>query len=246
MGHGGNLWHFENAWVRVLEGKNCELLRAGRKELTRFKAADCSSRVNEFEGWSSEEQRCFLGSLLRVFARHNLAIFSYTLELKHISEEMVGTKGKEKEVAYALLLHNLMVMIGKRVLGDPRFPDRIALIHDRTTGFDSVLLDAFNAMRKDESFIYKDRFTTIAPMGWGDCILLQPADFLAYENFKIGERKRAGASRRKVMDELLDLGSIGGTGIELTRDWVKEINEKQTEEDRQSLYEIARIAKPQC
>jgi hypothetical protein len=245
--HGGMWWHFENHWLKVLAAKNAELRKAGRKELSRYKAADCSNRLNEFEGWTLDEQKDFLQKLLNVFRRHSTVIFSYTIDLRHIAEEMPGTTGKEMAVAYVLLLHNLMNQIGKRVLDDNRYRgDRISLIHDRTPKWDAVLLDAFNAMKNDPLFSFGPRYTTIAPMGWEDCIPLQPADLIAYENFKLIERTHSGNKRRKIMELLLDLSSIGGTGIELTRDWVKEINDRYTDEERRLLYENARIWKPKC
>jgi hypothetical protein len=245
VSHGGQWWHFENAWVNWLDKKNQELKKQGRKELSRYKASDCSCFHNEFEDWDKDEQIAFLEGLLNVFRRHTTAIISYTVDLKHIAEEMPGTKEKAQAVAYILLLHNIMVWIGERLLEDKRYAaERISLIHDRTSRHDSVLLDAFNAMKDDESFKHRNRFTTIAPMGWEDCILLQPADLIAYENFKIIERTHAGQKKRRIMELLLDLSSVGGRGVELTRQGIKEINEKQTDESRRALYENARICQP--
>ena len=69
--------------------------------------------------------------------------------------------------------------IADEILSDPRYiKDRIALIHDRSA-HDAVLLQAFRHMKNDGTLIHRKRFTTIAPMGWEDCILLQPADLLA-------------------------------------------------------------------
>jgi hypothetical protein len=245
VSHGGQWWHIENAWLKRLEKKNQKLKAQGRQELSRYKAADCSSFHNEFADWTKDEQKAFLEGLLDVFRYHPTAIVSYTVDLNHIAEQMPETKGKPEAVAYVLLLHNIMVWIGDRVLEDERYrKDNIALIHDRTPRYNSVLLDAFDAMKDDETFKYRNRFTTIAAMGWEDCVPLQLADLIAYENFKIVERTHAGQKRRKIMELLLDLNSVGGRGVELTRQWVKEIDAKQTEESRQSLYEIARVRQP--
>jgi len=55
--------------------------------------------------------------------------------------------------------------------------DQIALIHDRCE-YDAALSEAFNHMKNDETFKYRDRFTKIDSMSWEECIHLQPADFL--------------------------------------------------------------------
>ncbi len=245
VSHGGQWWFFENAWIKWLEKKNQELRKQGRTELSRYKASDCSCFQNEFKDWNKGEQIAFLEGLLNVFRRHSTGIISYTLDLRHITEEMPGTEGKEQAIAYILLLDHIMVWIGERIFEDKRYVgDRLSIIHDRTTGYDSVLLDAFNAMKDDQTFKYRDHFTTLAPKGWQDCLLLQPADLIAYENFKLIERKHAGARSRKIMELLLDLESIGGRGVELTHEGIKEINAKQTDESRRALYENARIWQP--
>lgn len=245
VSHGGQWWHFENAWVRRLQKKNVELNEQGRKEFSRYKASDCSCFQNEFEDWNKDEQVAFLEGLLNVFRYHNTAIISYTVDLRHIAEEMPGVGEKSKAIAYILLLHNIMVWIGDRILADEKYAsDQIAFVHDRTSHYDSVLLEAFTAMKNDESFKYRNRFATITPMGWEECNLLQPADLIAYENFKLIERKHAGQKSRKIMELLLNLDSIGGRGVELTREGIKEINSKQTHESRQALYENARIWRP--
>jgi hypothetical protein len=213
LSHGGQWWWFENAWVNRLEKKNLDLRQQGRKELSRYKASDCSCFQNEFKGWNKGEQILFLEGLLDVFRYHQTAIVSYTIDLRHIVEEMSIPAEKSQAAAYVLLLQHIMVWIGERIFEDKRYvKDRLAIIHDRTTGYDAILLDAFNAMKEDELFKHRESFTTIAPMGWEECILLQPADLIAYENFKLVERRHAGGTKRKIMELLLDLDSIGGRG----------------------------------
>jgi hypothetical protein len=239
--HGGMWWWFENAWVQWLEKTNLELRRQGRTILSRYHAADCSNCSGEFEGWTREEQIAFAEGLLKVFRHHNVAIISYTVDLRHISEEFPEARGKPKAIAYAWFLQKIMYWIGERLLDDKRYSDqRVSLVHDRTD-FGSVLLDAFNAIKNDPAYKHNSRFTTIAPMGWQDCILLQPADLIAYENFKLIERKHAKKTRRKFMERLLELDSIGGRGVEIPREGVRDLNTHLTPESKKSIYKIARI-----
>ncbi len=46
---------FELDWQKVLEEKNAQLLSQDRRPLSRYHAADASSRVGEFEGWKPQE-----------------------------------------------------------------------------------------------------------------------------------------------------------------------------------------------
>jgi hypothetical protein len=244
ISHGGHLWWFEQAWKRCIEKKNAELVRQGRTELSRYHAAYCSSRKDEFADWSIDEQVAFFETLLNVFRYHETAIFSFTCDLRHIEQtfpEAIEPK-QVKALAYILLLQHLMNIIGERILDDERYvKERVSIAHDRAGEYDAILLDAFNGMISDKKFKYGNRFTTIASMGWEDCLLLQPTDLIAYENFKIAERQKANKPRRKSMEAILDLDSIGGRGVELTLDAFRQIKAGLTPETRDSLYRNARI-----
>jgi hypothetical protein len=68
---------------------------------------------------------------------------------------------------------------------------KITLFHERCP-YDGAFLQSFNRMMDDPTFAYRQYFNTIVPMGWEDCIPLQPADLMAYENFKEGLRQLPG------------------------------------------------------
>lgn len=241
-----NWGDIEADWLEVLSEVNSALEREGRKKLSRYHSTYCANYADEFEGWNPEERIDFLQGLLAVFEHHNTAIISYTVNLRDISETMPDIRGKAKEIAYIWFLQKIMVWIGNRILDDKKYDgENVVLIHDRTPRYDCVLLDAFNAMKDDESFKHRKRFVSLAPMGWEDCVPLQPADFIAFESFKIIERKHADKPRHKVMDLLLDLKSIGGTGIEIPRHGVEDFNKNLTIEQRRELYRMARIPRPE-
>jgi hypothetical protein len=86
---------------------------------------------------------------------------------------------------------------------------RIALIHDRSA-YDAVMLEAFNQQMADAKFTYKGCFTTFASTGWERCIPLQPADLVAYENFKDAMRKVNARDRRMSLEMLIDLDAFSG------------------------------------
>jgi len=91
-----------------------------------------------------------------------------------------------------------------------KYPNpRIALVHDRNA-YDAVMLDAFNQQMADPAFQHKECFTTFAPAGWEHCIPLQPADLVAYENFKDAMRKINPRDRRVSLKMLIDLDAFSG------------------------------------
>ena len=129
---------------------------------------------------------------MRVFSRHEWGYEGYLLNLQEMVEEIPETKFDPVGVAYDVLLKFLMSEIGKGIMELPQ--GKITLFHERCA-YDGVLLDSFNTLINDPTFISRKCFTTIAPMGWEDCVPLQPADLIAYENFKEGFRQLPNRNR---------------------------------------------------
>jgi hypothetical protein len=90
------------------------------------------------------------------------------------------------------------------------YPKELISLHHDRCDYDAALLEAFNHLMDDETFKYRTRFTSITSENWQDCVPLQAADLIAYENFKESERLLDGRPRRKSLEILLDLESISG------------------------------------
>jgi len=239
VGHGGMWQWVEWAWLSVLEKKNKELKAQARTELSRYHASDCSFRYKEFEGWSVAEQIELTDQLIRKVFRHPLVIVSYTLDTRDLVAEFPEAKENFLGLAHILLLNHIVKYIAEKILPDKRYADdRIALIHDRSE-YDAILLEAFNHLKSDETLPNRERFTTITSMGWEDCVPLQPADMIAYSNFKTVER---GHKKRKDFELILDLDSIGGRGVFLKRQAFREIREKLDTESKTTLFKNARMS----
>jgi hypothetical protein len=128
-----------------------------------------------------------------------------------------------KRPAYVLLLKYLMIEIGKNIL-DREKDQLVTIVHDRAKGYNQVLLDSFDSMVDDQTFLYRKRFSSITPMAWEHCIPLQPADMLAYENFKEVERQFTDRSRRRSLEAILNLQStFGGKCVHIPREGIREI-----------------------
>ena len=107
-------------------------------------------------------------------------------------------------------------------------PLRIRLFHDRTGGngdYDPTILRAFNSLLNDETFSGKNLFTTIAPLAKEDCVLLQPADLLAFENFKQAEAKLAERESRKSFKALFDFANFGIHSKTVNRESLEKLGE---------------------
>ena len=93
---------------------------------------------------------------------------------------------------------------------------------------------------------------SITSKRWESCVFLQPADLVAYENFKEGMRyhvkdsKEATRNRmRKSLEALINLDSISGRACTHTREMIRELKHKldQDAETKQVLFKAARIYK---
>lgn len=199
----------EMAWEKCLEEKNASLKEQRRTLVRRYHSVDINNFKEDFEGWNPSERKEFCEKLVKVFSRHNCGYEGYLINLQELAREWPEAGPDYKAFAYGLLLKLLMSEIGRHMdhsLGG----HKMIIFHERCP-YDCVLLESFNEIMNDPTFPYRNCFTTIAPMGWEDCVPLQPADLLAYENFKEGFRRLPDEThrpRRAIFSEIISLDSF--------------------------------------
>jgi hypothetical protein len=204
---------FERAWKLHLAAKNKQLKKQGRPQISRYHATDCSGRRNEFAGWTHEERDEFVIGLFGIFKRIPVHVVAYDVQLDELCEVFPEWANDRIGCAYALLPRFLMYTLGEdfnRMF--PGIPHKITLFHDRTSSHgkhDPAILSAFNE-QLGSGFQYSHYFTTIAPLGWEDCIALQPADLVAFEVFKDAEARLCGRPQRKSLKSLMEKIGIHG------------------------------------
>jgi hypothetical protein len=205
----------EHNWKLCLKAKNKALKAAGRQQLSRYHAADCSSLVGEFAGWTVTEQVSFVKELLACLDRGRAWVntISYSVPLEDFVREMPQWADDPLSACYGELLKFSMLEIVAQVNDAKKLrpvkPVSFVLFPERCN-YDGILLGAFNAMMRDAGFAGKEMFSTIAPLGWEHCVPLQAADMIAYENFKESERKITGRKRRKSLEYLMTTNRFGG------------------------------------
>jgi hypothetical protein len=212
LARGGEWIWIAFEWEKVIERWNRRLKAQGRRLLTRYHAADCSSLVGEFAGWSVDEQKELTADLVKAFRGINLHTLAFAIDMKEFHEVFPEAQ-KEARPSVTGLIYGMMTKFLVFTLGDEvctTNPDSmITLVHDRCP-YDGVMADAFREAVEDPTFKYKEAFATLAPMGWENCTPLQPTDFIAYENFKDALRILFPHRRRKSLQLLIDLGTFGG------------------------------------
>ncbi len=226
-------------WKRCIQKWNKYLKKQNRKPLARYHASDCSNCLGDFENWSIEEQKTLTSDLVQVISKYKLESIAFSVAFKDLEEVFSGPdasllKPDMYGFLYGALLRLIMFELDYRYCRhNPSL--RITLFHDRCE-YDAEILRVFNRFIKHETLEHKECFSTIAPLSWEDCVPLQPADMLAYENFKDLEGKLAGRKRRISLELLLDLDSFGGRARVLDRPSLLKIRDglrkisQQTEE----------------
>lgn len=204
---GKNWGEIERKWKLHLAAKNRELERAGRPLISRYHASDCSGRHGEFEGWTHDERDRFVLGLFQIFKQVSTFTVVYDAQMDDICKVFPETKDRLEAAYYWLTLFTI-IQIGN----DIGKGNKLTLFHERTGGrgkYDATMLRAFNQLKNDKTFSYRDNFTTIAPLGWEDSIALQPADLVAFECYKQAEARLVARKSRKFFTALLNLGAFG-------------------------------------
>jgi hypothetical protein len=234
VGYGTDWTWFHVDWERCIEAVNRDLVKAGRKPISRYHASDCSTRHGDFKDWGMEEQKDLTSKLLGVFAKHPTKTIAYTMDLDAFVEVFPEAAGDPKKAAYSVLTKLLVFKIGDYLYSlNPR--SRITLIHDRCA-YNGTILESFDKIKDDASFQFRSCLTTIAPMSWEDCRLLQCADLIAYENMKAIERQGTVRSQRFTLKSLLALESFGGLGHFMDRDSIDKISEVMKTQKQNLLW----------
>jgi hypothetical protein len=228
---GKDWYEMERAWKLQLAAKNKELKRAGRKLLTRYHASECSTLHGEYEGWDVAEQIEFVKGFFNIFKRtRGVHAVGYVVDLDDLCEVFPEWAKDRLETAYAILPKFVMYTIGDDFHNmAPTAPYKVTLFHDRTSGYDATILRAFESVKNESK--HAEHFTTIAALGWDDCIALQPADLVAFEVFKEAQGKEAARQRRKSFSALLALDEFGIHTKAFTKDVLLQLRQK-LEEDK--------------
>jgi hypothetical protein len=234
---------FRLAWEYCLEKKNKQLKAENRQKLSRYHANPCNTRKEEFADWTPEEQIQLTKEIIHICRRHNFTIFACTVNVKDLIAEFPEAESKPFDFACVIILIYLMKLLSEKILGDRRWPkDSLRLVHDRGA-YNKVLREAFEFAKNDETVKHRNRFTSIEPNNSFEEMLLQAADFIAYENYKLAVSTLKNAPTRPSFAAVLDLDSFGGRGVNLIPSELKKIRESLTNKDLLEMLKVAGINK---
>jgi Protein of unknown function (DUF3800) len=238
-GHWSQLFWMEAKWQNILEKRNKVLQAQGRRSILRFHASDWEM----FAGWSKKEIEEFITELVALFHQFPVVGSSETIRRQDIIDVFPEADEQDRvdHLAHTILLTYLVSYFDSKLLNDKRYlTDRIALIHDQSN-LRAVLKDTFESLKNDTGIKNRDRFVSIESKTWQEETLLQAADLVAYENFKVIERKNAGKDMRIPMKQILESSKFGGRNAMVTKAGLQEFRAKADNETLRVVFTNARI-----
>ena len=197
-----NMWpHIEANWNTRIDYENRISAKRGLKLLSRYKAADCASLVNEFEGWTVPRQVQLTKKLIEILARYKPAAFVFGATKKELAETFPNyvTEKNWKHCSYYMCM---LMCLGKmsEFIHKHRPWEQFTVIHDQGP-FNATAQLALSSAR--ESMPNSQYIVTFAPMDWKQRVALQAADFIAYEGFKLVESQKDGREMRRSLRRML-------------------------------------------
>jgi hypothetical protein len=185
--------------------KRIEFERRGHGKFARFHATNCNAKTGDYEGWSDDDKIEHTKALLRMVTRRKVAAVCAGLDRTALLRVYPGeAKADPLETPYRVTVTQLMIMISQYVKKAAGY--RVAIIHDWAgTHYNAVIQEAFSRMRNNPRFAQRDLFVSCTPLKWQDCILLQPADMIAFDTRKLLDETiiRSSPQMRRSLQALL-------------------------------------------
>lgn len=183
-----SMWSsIEASWKQRLEYENRLSAKKGFPPISRYHATDCANLKREFSdknGWNIGRQIRLSKRLCQILAENGPYAIVYGASLTAIQKYLPPNENPAEEFLYHISTIMHLMLVGQ--IMKEQFPrDRVTVYYDRSKQFGRIAREVFDSFMKDPTV--KDIFgcfATMAPMGWEDCIALQPADFIAYEGMK--------------------------------------------------------------
>jgi hypothetical protein len=117
-----------------------------------------------------------------------------------------------------------------------------AAFHD-SLQFNGVLHDTFEGLKRDLGIACRDRLVSIELKRWQDEPLPQAADLIAYENYKVVERKHVGADMRLTMKKILE-SEFRGRNARMTKESLQDWRDKADKDTLATIFAQARMSAP--
>jgi hypothetical protein len=201
-------WHaISRQWNERLAYENRISVKRGLQPIIRYHAADCSSLQGEFKGWDVKRQVLFVKRLVNVVVSHKPMAFAWGCNLAELTKEFPDAdRGYLRRQCYRMCVRQCLEEIGL-AMNEFYTNEKITFFHERGDLFTAAQDAFFDVTSDDGASRFKhcrEYFVTFAPMGWENCTPLQPADMIAYDVFRLCDRRLQGSGGyvRRSLEEI--------------------------------------------
>ena len=179
----------EAGWQAAIRLRNQELFADGRKQISRYHAAEMNAHDNEFKGWGEDETRNFAEQLLAVLYGREIFITSFAVKLDDLQKvfpEWCKTQQEAQDYAYRFAFHDGLLACG-HIASWLNSNEGVDVWYDHGR-WDPVASEVYAQMRNDATYAERERFTSCASASSLRYVGLQSADMMAYECWRESER----------------------------------------------------------
>lgn len=199
----GGFFGGQGTWEKVERRWKERNERAG---VSRYHASHLNARTWEYEGWTKRQAKIYSKGMLKVLKdqHHDLHGLSCGLFVDAY-RRIISPEGQLKMGHPYLVCFKTVIAVVAQQMDEAGYDqnDRFAVIVDRGE-FELDAVRAFDAMKGDSKFKFKHRLESCTPGAAEDFLGLQPADFVAYETFRLlHERRKGPVEMRKSLASML-------------------------------------------
>jgi len=206
----GGFFADEATWRKIESGWK---RRNHMEGVPRYHAAHLNAASYEYEGWSKQRRLIYSKEILRVLKAqrgklHGISVGMNVDDYRRI----ISSAGQIKMGSPYLTCFKSAIAVVAGQMDYANYPHeyQFAAIIDRGE-METEAVKAFDGMKDDPKFKYRHRLATCTPGSAEEFIGLQPADFVAYETFRLMHGKRNGVTEmRKALNSML--GTTGFLG----------------------------------
>jgi hypothetical protein len=203
----------ERLWKERIQHERRLSIKRGFPPISRYHATDCANLKNEFseeKGWDIPRQIRLSKKLIEIVGRYRIAGIVGGGGIADFVKHFPGDKERCKDGLYYFSVIKFLALTCEAM--KKYFPnERVSVFYERGQ-FGGMAQRAFDSLMSDpRNADCSKYFVTMAPLGWEDCVPLQPADLMAYEGLK-----RVDGSLRGEDNIRRSLQALMGKNVSLT------------------------------
>jgi hypothetical protein len=177
----------ERAWSERIGYENRRSAKKGHPPISRYHATDCANLKREFgedRGWNIPRQIALSKRLCEIISKNGPTGIVIGGRVADVRNYLRVPKENARKALYELTFTMHLLTVAE-VMRSHYPNDRVTVYWDRSKDFSPIARECFDRLMSDSGVSHLSRFfVTGSPLGWEDCVALQPADLMAFEGFK--------------------------------------------------------------